>query len=89
MNVPRRMDQITISRDMNTHDSIALPQVVMENANRKTIQVLGDRRLMPRAARKRLGSSLSGDQLKAYIQAVHREGQENWAHEQQRKLTDS
>ena len=52
---------------------MVLPTVVKENISAKTIKVLGDKKLMPRAARKRLGSSLSGKQLHAYIEAMRHE----------------
>lgn len=53
--------------------SIVLPQVVKENVSVKTLKLLGDKKLMPRAARKRLGSSLSGKQLHEYIEAMKQE----------------
>ena len=53
--------------------SVVLPSVVKENISVKTIKMLGDKKLMPRAARKRLGSSLSGKQLHEYIEAMRRE----------------
>jgi hypothetical protein len=53
--------------------SAVLPQVVKENISVKTIKLLGDKKLMPRAARKRLGSSLSGKQLHEYIEAMKHE----------------
>ena len=53
---------------------MVLPTAVKENSSVKTIKVLGDKKLMPRAARKRLGSSLSGKQLNEYIQDMKREG---------------
>ena len=52
---------------------MVLPTVVKDNISAKTIKVLGDKKLMPRAARKRLGSSLSGKQLHEYIEAMRKE----------------
>jgi len=53
--------------------SVVLPAVVKENISAKTIKMLGDKKLMPRAARKRLGSSLSGKQLHEFIEAMRHE----------------
>jgi len=53
--------------------SVVLPSTVKENISAKTIKVLGDKKLMPRAARKRLGSSLSGKQLHEFIEAMKNE----------------
>lgn len=53
--------------------SVVLPSVVKDNISVKTIKLLGDKKLMPRAARKRLGSSLSGKQLHEYIEAMKHE----------------
>ena len=53
--------------------SVVLPTTVKDNISAKTIKVLGDKKLMPRAARKRLGSSLSGKQLHAYIEVMRKE----------------
>ena len=57
-------------RTMNRKQSMVLPSVVKENISVKTLKLLGDKKLMPRAARKRLGSSLSGKQLHEYIEAM-------------------
>ena len=65
-------------RTMNRKQSMVLPSVVKENISVKTLKLLGDKKLMPRAARKRLGSSLSGKQLHEYIEAMkHEDDQEH------------
>lgn len=55
--------------------SFLLSETVRDNLSPKTLKLLGDKTLMPRAARKRLGSSLSGDQLHDYIEAMKKEQQ--------------
>lgn len=59
--------------------SVILPAAVKDNISVKTIKLLGDKKLMPRAARKRLGSSLSGKQLHEFIEAMKHEDSEREA----------
>lgn len=61
---------------MDSRKSIVLPAVVKDNITPKVLKTLGDKKLMPRAARKRLGSSLSGPALHQYIEAMKKEGVE-------------
>jgi len=55
-----------------------IPDEAVANVNdhHKVVQVLGDKKLMPRAARKRLGSSLSGAALHHYIEEKKKEDDE-------------
>ena len=59
-------------RTMTRKKSLVLPATVKDNISAKTIKILGDKQLMPRAARERLGSSLSGQQLHAFLEEMHR-----------------
>ncbi|KAH9254233.1 hypothetical protein BASA81_007834 [Batrachochytrium salamandrivorans] len=66
----------TNTNALDRKQSFVLSSTVRNNISPKTIKLMGDKTLMPRAARKRLGSSLSGEQLHEMILAVEREQQQ-------------
>lgn len=68
-----RMMTLTSSKALDRKPSFVLSSTVRNNISPKTIKLLGDKALMPKAARKRLGSSLTGEQLHEMILAMERE----------------